>query len=166
MFETAFLFDMKKYFFWLNQSPKITLLGYCRFFTALIPLIKLTIENMKNLITLCFLLFAFITANAQKNTQEQATKSIMKNLTGQEYYYPVVGEMGYQKIDSAALDDTELFVFKNKSGKELFWFRIKDSTIDYDDGILTIWHGYYMHKLKMSKNKAQKVIEAFNSIKG
>ena len=120
---------------------------------------------MKNFFTLCLLLLAFLNVNAQNMTKEQATNVILKNLKGQEYDYPVVGEMGYQKIASAEIDSSELFLFKNSSGKELFWFRIEDSTISLKDGTLVIWHGYHRHVIKISKGKAEKVIEAFNSIK-
>ncbi len=75
---------------------------------------------MKKLLTVCFLLATALTVNAQDRTKEDAINIIVKNLKGEEYYYPVVGEMGLQKIASVEIDEKGLFSVNNKDGKRLF----------------------------------------------
>ncbi len=120
---------------------------------------------MKKIITLFLLLSTIMGLNAQMMTKKEAIEIILKNMVGLEYYSPVVGETGYKKIDNAEINSKDMFLFKDKAGKELFWFNIEDTTISYESDALSIWYGYYNYKVKSNKNTGSKISDAFDRLK-
>lgn len=97
--------------------------------------------------------------------KKEAIEIILKDMVGLEYDSPLVGDMGYKRIADAVIDSKDMFSFKDKAGKDLFWFNIKDTTIEYKSDALSIWYGYYHRKVKGDKSKANKIVAAFNQLK-
>jgi len=120
---------------------------------------------MKKIIIHLLLLFAFTELNAQVITKKETKEIILKNMVGLEYYSPVVGDMGYKKIANSEIDNKDMFSFKDKAGKDLFWFNIENTTMKYEDGILIIWYGYYNYKVKSNQKLGTKIADAFNNLK-
>lgn len=120
---------------------------------------------MKKIITPLLLLFTILEVNAQMITKKEATEIILKDMVGLEYNSPVVGDMGYKKIADSEIDSKDMFSFKDKAGKDLFWFNIENTTIEYKSDELSIWYGYHNYKIKSNKNIGNKIADAFNRLK-
>lgn len=120
---------------------------------------------MKKLFTFCLIFVALFGITAQGFSKKEASNTIIKSLIGEKYEYPVVGEMGLEKISSGAINDKGIYIFKNKSGKELLWFNIENTRMDYSKGTLFIWYGYTPIKLNLKESKANKIMNAFKILK-
>lgn len=117
------------------------------------------------MMTLLFLLFTMIEVNAQMITKKEAVETILKDMVGLEYDSPVVGDMGYKKIVKANIDSKDMFSFQDKAGKDLFWFNIERTSIEYKNDALSIWYGYYNYKVKCNRNIGIKIENTFKSLK-
>ncbi|MBW8362039.1 MAG: hypothetical protein K0M56_07635 [Kaistella sp.] len=120
---------------------------------------------MKKLFTFFLISAALFTVSAQTLSKKEASNTIIKTLIGEKYEYPVVGEMGLEKISSGAINDKGIYIFKNKGGKELFWFNIENTTMDYYQGTLFIWYGFTKIPVDLKEAKANKIMAAFSTLK-